>query len=124
MTTAPKDMLIAKMFAQPRQQPVMPQTSADQAPLQGPGTGTSDSIPTTITDSNNPGDVQPAQLSKDEFVVKADYIRKLGQGNPELGAKVLQNLLDSLMAKSEPKVKENQTTKGIGALLGADQQKS
>lgn len=119
MTTTPKDMMIAKMFSQPRQQPVIPQSSADMAPIQGPGTGTSDSVPATVVDENNPGDTQPAQLSKDEFVVKADYVRKLGQGNPELGAKILQGLLDNLMAQSEPKVKGNQTTKGIGSLLGA-----
>lgn len=122
MTTAPRDMLIAKMFAQPKQQPIIPQTSQDGQPIQGPGTGTSDSVPATVVDQNNPSDVQPAQLSKDEFVVKADYVRKLGQGNPELGAKILQGLLDNLMAHSEPKVKENQTTKGIGSLLGASKQ--
>lgn len=124
MTTTPKDMMIAKMFAQPRAQPVMPQSSQDGRPVQGQGTGTSDSVPAAVVDANSPGEAQPALLSKDEFVVKADIIRKLGQGNPELGAQVLQGILDNILAQSEPKVKANSTTKGIGSLLGANSEKS
>lgn len=120
MTTMPKDMLIAKMFSQPNSRPVPSPADASETgrPVQGPGTGTSDSVPAVITDENGQPE-SPAQLSKDEFVVKADYLRKLGQGNPELGAKMLQNMLDQLMARSEPKVQKSQVSQGIGSLLGA-----
>ena len=119
MTSTPADMMIAKMFAQAKPQPVIPQSSQDGQPIQGPGTGTSDSVPATITDSNSPGEAQPAALSKDEFVVPADVIRKLGQGNPELGSKIVQELLNQVLAHSEPKTKKSQATAGIAGLLGA-----
>ena len=55
--------------------------------IQGPGTGTSDSIPATIDGT------QPARLSNNEFVMTEKAVKGFGGGNVERGASALQMLM-------------------------------
>jgi len=52
--------------------------------VEGPGTGTSDSIPSTIYQNGMP--VQEARLSDGEFVMTEDAVRGAGNGDREAGA--------------------------------------
>lgn len=56
--------------------------------LQGPGDGMSDSIPASIDDK------QPARLATGEFVVPADVVSHLGNGDSNAGAKQLHKMMD------------------------------
>jgi hypothetical protein len=56
--------------------------------LQGPGDGTSDSIPANI------GGTQPARLADGEFVVDARTVSELGNGSSKAGAKKLYAMMD------------------------------
>jgi hypothetical protein len=47
-----------------------------------------DQIPATIND------MQPARLSHGEFVVPADVVSHLGNGNSDAGAKELESMMD------------------------------
>lgn len=71
------------------------QQAAQMAPaaprmVQGPGTGTSDSIPAMIDGS------QPAKLSDGEFVMTADAVKNAGGGDPQAGARRLMALNNQL----------------------------
>lgn len=56
--------------------------------LRGHSDGMADKIPTTIEDK------QPAKLSHGEFVIPADVVSHLGNGNSDAGAKVLYKMMD------------------------------
>jgi hypothetical protein len=56
--------------------------------LGGATDGMADEIPATIEDT------QPAALSDGEFVVPADVVSGLGNGNSDAGAKVLYSMMD------------------------------
>ena len=56
--------------------------------LRGETDGMEDKIPSSIDD------VQPAKLSHGEFVVPADVVSHLGNGNSDAGAKVLYKMMD------------------------------
>ena len=56
--------------------------------LQGPGDGTSDSIPANI------GGTQPARLADGEFVVDARTVSELGNGSSKAGAKKLYAMME------------------------------
>ena len=56
--------------------------------LQGPGDGTSDSIPAVI------GTKQPARLADGEFVVDARTVSELGNGSSKAGAQKLYAMMD------------------------------
>lgn len=56
--------------------------------LQGPGDGTSDSIPAVI------GNKQPARLADGEFVVDARTVSELGNGSSKAGAQKLYAMMD------------------------------
>jgi hypothetical protein len=56
--------------------------------LGGPTDGMADQIPATIND------MQPARLSHGEFVVPADVVSHLGNGNSDAGAKELESMMD------------------------------
>ena len=58
--------------------------------LNGPGTGTSDSIKGFI--EGDGGEKQPVRLSNNEFVVKANAVKNLGGGSVRNGAKKLYAL--------------------------------
>jgi hypothetical protein len=73
-------------------------------PIEGPGDGVSDSIPARI------GRSQPARVARDEVVVPAQAVRKLGKGNPKRGADKLYALMDKAH-KARKKAKRGQDTK-------------
>lgn len=58
--------------------------------LNGPTDGMTDEIPAKI------GKDQPAALSHGEFVIPADVVSHLGNGNSEAGAKVLHDLMSRI----------------------------
>lgn len=60
--------------------------------LQGPGDGTSDSIPAVI------GGRQPARLADGEFVIDARTVSELGNGSSKAGAKKLYAMMDRVHA--------------------------
>ena len=58
--------------------------------LKGPGDGMSDSIPAVI------GQKQPARLASGEFVIPADVVSHLGNGDTDAGAQHLQNMMGNI----------------------------
>jgi hypothetical protein len=58
--------------------------------LNGSSDGMADKIPATIEDK------QPARLSHGEFVVPADVVSHLGNGNSEAGAQRLYSMMDKI----------------------------
>ena len=60
--------------------------------IEGPGTGTSDSIPATIY--QNGGPVQEARLSDGEFVMTADAVRGAGGGDRNAGAAKMYEMMN------------------------------
>ena len=62
--------------------------------IDGPGTGTSDSIPATIY--QNGGPVQEARLSDGEFVMTADAVRGAGSGDRDVGAANMYRMMNRL----------------------------
>jgi hypothetical protein len=62
--------------------------------VEGPGTGTSDSIPATIY--QNGGPVQEAMLSDGEFVMTADAVRGAGGGDRAKGAAKMYEMMSRL----------------------------
>jgi len=57
-------------------------------PVQGPGDGVSDSVPARI------GGDQPARVARDEVIMPANVVRRMGKGNPQRGADKLYSLMD------------------------------
>lgn len=72
--------------------------------LQGPGDGTSDSIPATI------GGTQPARLADGEFVVDARTVSEIGNGSSKAGAKKLYAMMERVHS-ARKKAKRGQDTK-------------
>ena len=70
--------------------------------VQGPGTGTSDSI--------------PAMLSNGEFVIPADVVSSLGDGSNDGGAKVLDALLKTIRAHKQKHDSQHLPPDSKGAL--------
>jgi len=60
--------------------------------IEGPGTGTSDSIPAAIY--QNGGRVQEAALSDGEFVMTEAAVKGAGNGNRDLGAARMYQMMD------------------------------
>jgi len=60
--------------------------------IEGPGTGTSDSIPAMIY--QNGGPVQEARLSDGEFVMTADAVKGAGNGNRNAGAAKMYQMMN------------------------------
>jgi hypothetical protein len=58
--------------------------------LKGPGDGMSDSIPAVI------GHKQPARLASGEFVIPADVVSHLGNGDTDAGAQHLQKMMSNI----------------------------
>jgi hypothetical protein len=56
--------------------------------LKGPGNGTSDSIPASISGK------QPARLADGEFVIPARIVSELGNGSSDAGARELYKMMD------------------------------
>jgi hypothetical protein len=57
-------------------------------PVQGPGDGVSDSVPARI------GRNQPARVARDEVIMPANVVRRIGKGSPQRGADKLYALMD------------------------------
>ena len=57
-------------------------------PVQGRGDGVSDSVPARI------GKNQPARVARDEVIMPADVVRRIGKGNPKRGADKLYALMN------------------------------
>jgi hypothetical protein len=79
-------------------------------PITGPGDGVSDSIPARI------GRNQPARVARDEVLMPADAVRRIGKGNPKKGADKLYSLMNKAH-KARKKAKRGQDTKvrrGLG----------
>jgi len=70
----------------------LPQYRAMGGFIEGPGTGTSDSIPAMIY--QNGGPVQEARLSDGEFVMTADAVRGAGGGNRAKGAAKMYQMMN------------------------------
>lgn len=73
-------------------------------PVKGPGDGVSDSIPARI------GRDQPARVARDEAIIPAEAVRKIGKGNQKRGADKLYALMDKAH-KARKKAKRGQDTK-------------
>jgi hypothetical protein len=73
-------------------------------PIDGPGDGVSDSIPARI------GRDQPARVARDEVLMPAGAVRRLGKGNPKKGADKLYSLMNKAH-KARKKAKRGQDTK-------------
>ena len=73
-------------------------------PIEGPGDGVSDSVPARI------GRDQPARVARDEVVVPADVVRRIGKGSPKRGADKLYDLMKKAH-KARKKAKRGQDTK-------------
>lgn len=78
--------------------PPNPGTYNGNAPaslVNGPGHGTSDSVPTTIHDPMHPGANQQAALSVDEVVLPAWYVSMQGNGSSKAGADKIMGAVDA-----------------------------
>jgi hypothetical protein len=78
-------------------------------PVKGPGDGVSDSVPARI------GRHQPARVARDEVIMPADVVRRIGKGNPKRGADKLYALMDKAH-KARKKAERGQDTKLIRGL--------
>jgi hypothetical protein len=79
-------------------------------PVQGSGDGVSDSVPARI------GKDQPARVARDEVIMPASAVRRIGRGNPQRGADKLYSLMDKAH-KARKKAGRGQDTKlsrGLG----------
>lgn len=68
--------------------------------VKGPGDGMSDSIPATIDGS------QEAALASGEFVIPADVVSALGNGDNDAGAKVLETMIARVRQAKTGKVSQ------------------
>lgn len=51
--------------------------------------------------SNVPTDDVPAQLTQNEFVIPADVVIALGEGDSDKGSKLLQHIVDTVRAQTK-----------------------
>jgi hypothetical protein len=72
--------------------------------IEGPGDGVSDSVPARI------GKDQPARVARDEVIVPAAAVRRMGKGDAKRGADKLYALMDKAH-KARKKAKRGQDTK-------------
>lgn len=66
--------------------------------IEGPGTGTSDSVPAMIY--QNGGPVQEARLSDGEFVMTADAVKGAGAGDRAAGAAKMYQMINSFEGRA------------------------
>jgi hypothetical protein len=78
-------------------------------PVQGPGDGVSDSVPARI------GRNQPARVARDEVIMPADVVSRIGKGNPQRGADKLYALMDKAH-KARKEAGRGQDTKLVRGL--------
>ena len=73
-------------------------------PVEGPGDGVSDSVPARI------GRDQPARVARDEAIIPADAVKRIGGGSAKRGADKLYSLMDKAH-KARKTAKRGQDTK-------------
>ena len=66
--------------------------------IEGPGSGTSDSIPAMIYQDGGP--VQEARLSDGEFVMTEDAVRGAGMGDRARGAAEMYKMMNNLEGRA------------------------
>jgi hypothetical protein len=79
-------------------------------PVEGPGDGVSDSVRARI------GRDQPARVARDEAIIPADVVKRIGKGSAKRGADKLYSLMNKAH-KARKKAKRGQDTKlrhGLG----------
>lgn len=79
-------------------------------PVEGPGDGVSDSVRARI------GRDQPARVARDEAIIPADAVKRIGKGSAKRGADKLYSLMNKAH-KARKKAKRGQDTKlrhGLG----------
>jgi GH24 family phage-related lysozyme (muramidase) len=86
------------------------QFMAAGGPVDGAGDGTSDSVPAKIDDR------QPAALSTGEFVISADVVSGLGNGDTDAGAEQLYALMDRVRSKRSNGAKQPPTIRPRGLM--------
>lgn len=74
--------------------------------IKGPGGGMDDLVPATIVDDQ--GNAEPALLSSGEYVITADLVSLLGDGDNERGAEILDAFCEEIRmlktgTKKQPK---------------------
>jgi hypothetical protein len=78
--------------------------------------GMDDTVPAMIDGG------QPAALSPGEFVIPADVVAMLGDGNTEAGAEVLQHMIDEVRKmKTGSKKQAKPITEGLSKLLNLEE---
>jgi hypothetical protein len=79
-------------------------------PVKGKGDGVSDSVPARI------GKKQPARVARDEVVISAKAVRRLGKGNPQRGAAKLYALMDKAhnARKKAGRGQDTKLSRGLG----------
>lgn len=80
-------------------------------PVAGPGDGVSDSVPANID-----GD-QEARVARDEVIFSPQAVQRLGEGDPNAGAKKLYDLMER--AHNARKKSKRGMDSGLGSLAGA-----
>ena len=78
--------------------------------LRGSTDGMADKVPARIDNG------QEARLSDGEFVIPADVVSHLGNGNSEAGAKVLHDMMDRVRKKRTGNVKQGTEIDPMGEL--------
>jgi hypothetical protein len=86
------------------------QFMAAGGPVDGAGDGTSDSVPAKIDGR------QPAALSTGEFVISADVVSGLGNGDTDAGAEQLYALMDRVRSKRSNGAKQPPTIRPRGLM--------
>lgn len=82
------------------------------------GGGQQDDVPAQITPQGG-GPGTPAALSEGEFVIPADVVSLLGQGNTEAGAKLLQDFLSKIRQQVGAPMAQGKQINPLGGLRGA-----
>ena len=79
-------------------------------PVQGPGDGVSDSVPARI------GKDQPARVARDEVIMPANVVRRMGKGNPQRGADKLYALMNKAhkARKQAGRGQDTKLSRGLG----------
>ena len=109
--------LIPKAAPQPGAAPVRQEVVGydEGGFLDGPGDGMSDDIPANIDGQ------EEVRLADGEFVVPPEIVNMLGYGDPEKGAKMLDNLLPMIRQAAHGKkeqVKQDAGKKAVAKALG------
>lgn len=80
--------------------------------IDGPGDGQADNVPAMVDG------VEPARLSSGEYVVPADVVSALGQGNTDSGVRKLDQFLDNVRSEAYGTTQQiRPINRGIGEMF-------